>query len=391
MLRLLARDHDVRLLALYADKAEKEALLSLDIAQCDGVFNSRVSAVARSALAPFSGRSLQAAYGAVPALERGLRRVTDEWSPDVVHLNVFRTAHLRRYAPSVPTIIDLDEFRSEYYRQLSSRGSGLRRWIGRYEHARIRAGEQALLTESVAILVSGHHEKATASSANVHVVKTPAWPLPRDPGWRADPDAPQVLFVGRLSYEANIVGLRRFIETVWPRVHREFPSAVLHVVGARPTRSVRALARTDGVELHANVRSVAPHYAAATVAIIPVDRATGVQMKAIEALGAGVPVVTSALTAHLGELEPDKDVLVAESPISWARAVISLLSDEAHRQELARSGLAWFERNHSAHAVARQLEAAYVAAGADYSGSLRARAATLDFAPTGDGAGGGAK
>jgi len=43
----------------------------------------------------------------------------------VVHLNVFRTVHLVEECAPTPVIIDLDEFRSEYYEQLAEDGPNM--------------------------------------------------------------------------------------------------------------------------------------------------------------------------------------------------------------------------------------------------------------------------
>jgi len=357
MLRLLRRYADVRVLAL--SDGMDEGQLGVDMGQSMELVRNRSSrALLRAAGAYAAGRSLQTAYADAPQFRHAFSRVMLEWRPDVVHLNVFRTAHLAVCAAATPVVIDLDEFRSEYYTQLSRSAGTLRRVIARHESRSMKLAEDELVRSNAHILVSGEAEGARVQRGHIHVVRTPVWSSVRR-GVYGPAEPPILLFAGRLSYEANVDAICWFARTIWPLVHEVHPAARLRIVGSEPRRAVRALADLAGVEIHANVASLDPHYAAATIAICPLERATGVQLKLIQALAASVPTVVSPLVAELAGTADGKEVLVASTPRAWLEATLRLLGNRELQQQLAAGGMAWYERNHSPDVVARQLEVAY--------------------------------
>ncbi|MFY1636508.1 glycosyltransferase family 4 protein [Solwaraspora sp. WMMB335] len=355
LLRMLAAEHEVRFLGLVRNSAERRLAAQLPVADPVLVDNSRLGSVARSFRSLLTGDSLQTGYADPAALVPRLRQEIASWRPDAVHFNVFRTAHLVEAAAPVPVVIDLDEFRSEYYAQLAAEGSNpLWRALGRIEQPRMRAREQRLVQAGVPIILSGP-EVPGPPTPGTAVVRSPCdFPL-RPPGQVA---GPVVLFVGRLSYEANVVGLHWFVRSCWAQLRAAVPDVTLRVVGADPPRSVRALVG-DGIELHANVPEVTPYYADATVAIAPIFRGTGIQLKMIQSLAAGVPTVTSSTVASRAGVRDGVHLRVADTPDEWVRAVRDLLTDSASANGMAAAGREWAVAEHGTEAVRQQLARAY--------------------------------
>ena len=91
------------------------------------------------------------------------------------------------------------------------------------------------------------------------------------------------------------------------------------------------MSRTAGAELHADVAEPAAFLAAADVSINPAVSGSGVNIKLVEYLAAGAPVVsTTRGSAGLG-LTPGKDLLVADTPAEFAGAVGDLLTGRRER------------------------------------------------------------
>jgi glycosyltransferase involved in cell wall biosynthesis len=359
-LQMLAKEHDVHFLSLVKHDAEARLADELPVGERTLVPNTRVGSMTRSLRALLTGVSLQQGYASPKALTTALKRKLDEWRPDVVHLNVFRTVHLVEECGSTPVIVDLDEFRSEYYEQLAATSSSpVWRALGRVEAKRMRAREDELVAKRVPLMLSAP-SLTGVERPNTYVVRSPCdFPVRGDSG----PVEPVVLFVGRLSYEANVNGLMWFVRECWDGIRAQTPNARLRIVGSDPPRSVQALAEAgNGIELYQNAPSVEPHYGQSAVAIAPIFRGTGVQMKLIQSLSAGVPTVTTATVATRAGVQDRVHVRVADDSAGWVSAVSDLLSRPAEAERLARSGREWVVANHSSAAVARQLNVAYAAA-----------------------------
>jgi glycosyltransferase involved in cell wall biosynthesis len=123
-----------------------------------------------------------------------------------------------------------------------------------------------------------------------------------------------------------------------PAIRAAVPGAGLAVIGDGPgRRRLEPAARAAGVRLLGHRPGAAADLAAFDVLVMP-SRYEGLSLTAIEALGAGVPVVASDVPG-LRDAIGDAGVLVEpEDPAALAAAVVALLGDPARRRALAAAG-----------------------------------------------------
>lgn len=144
-----------------------------------------------------------------------------------------------------------------------------------------------------------------------------------------------ILFVGS-NTAPNVLGLRWFLDAIWPIVRSNVPDATLRVAGS-VCGTVRPLA--DGVRLLGSVRDLATLYRQAAVVISPLQVGSGLKIKLIEALGQGKAVVATSVTLQGVEADVCGAVTVADDPADFAAAVISLLANEDLRMVRATAAL----------------------------------------------------
>jgi sugar transferase (PEP-CTERM/EpsH1 system associated) len=180
------------------------------------------------------------------------------------------------------------------------------------------------------------------------------------------PDAsPQLVFVGTLDYDPCEQGVWHFCREILPRVRREVPGCTFAVVGRNPSARLRRLADAEpAVRLLGRVDDVRPTLHASAVAVVPLLAGSGTRLKILEAMAAGVPVVSTSIGAEGIALAPGLDALVADEPAAFAAAVLSLLRDPAGRALLAERGRRLVEGSYSWSAVHARLGAAYASLGA---------------------------
>ena len=175
------------------------------------------------------------------------------------------------------------------------------------------------------------------------------------------PAAPRVVFTGALYTTPNVDAARWFCQEIWPQVRREVPTASLDLVGARPVESVRALARLNGVTVHADVVSVVPSIAAARVAVVPIRVGSGTRLKALEAMAAGRPVVGTAIGLEGLGLRAGVNALVADDAATFAAAVVRVLRDDDLAAALAAAGRREVEERFAWAAIAASFAQSVVA------------------------------
>jgi len=144
-----------------------------------------------------------------------------------------------------------------------------------------------------------------------------------------------LLFVGS-DNAFNTEGLEWFLHEVWPQVRRDVPDATLDVCGS-VNRSV--VLRPEGVAFHGMVPGLETYYARAAIAIVPLLRSTGLNIKLVEAAAFGRVIVASPNILVGAPFLRDAAV-IAGSAAEFASAVRRLLLDPAARAAAADRALA---------------------------------------------------
>jgi sugar transferase (PEP-CTERM/EpsH1 system associated) len=261
------------------------------------------------------------------------------------------------YAPrprsGCPVVVDLVDVDSEKWLDYAARSHGLARWLFGCESRRLRQIEQSLETCSSAVtLVSAAeaellrpiapHAKVVAvpNGVNLDYFHPRSLPAERE-------QANTCVFVGALDYRANIDGLVWFANEVWPGVRSAVPAVQLALVGRAPTAAIERLGELPGIEVIGGVPDVRPYLARASVAIVPLRIARGIQNKVLEAAAMRkATIVSPAALEGLG-LVADRDLLVADSPDAWQRQLSRALGDANLRQRLGSAARDFVETHHS--------------------------------------------
>jgi glycosyltransferase involved in cell wall biosynthesis len=158
---------------------------------------------------------------------------------------------------------------------------------------------------------------------------------------------PRLVFTATLNHPPNRDGIRWFADQVWPLVRRQLPDAQLDVVGRDAPRSVRMLARRDGISVIGSVPEMAPYFARAHAVVVPILTGAGSRVKIVEAMAAGRAVVSTSLGWEgLPHLEPDRHLLVADDPGAFSQATVRLLREPSLRRRLAGEARATAERHY---------------------------------------------
>jgi glycosyltransferase involved in cell wall biosynthesis len=160
-----------------------------------------------------------------------------------------------------------------------------------------------------------------------------AKPNPRA-GRAGDSSKRTIVFVGSMDYHANIDAVARFARGTWPEIARKHPDLQFVIVGRDPAPAIRALASTR-IRVTGTVEDVRPFYDAAIAAVAPMHSGRGTRLKILEAMAAGVPVVSTRLGAEGIDVENDVHILLAESGPELVAAVDRVVSSTETRERLS--------------------------------------------------------
>jgi glycosyltransferase involved in cell wall biosynthesis len=145
---------------------------------------------------------------------------------------------------------------------------------------------------------------------------------------RPDPDPATLLFLGSLDWRPNRDAIEVLLERIFPAVRAAEPAARLLVVGRKPSSAlVEKLRNAPGVELHADVPDVRPFLATSGLLVVPLRIGGGSRLKILEAMAAGLPVVSTSVGAEGLELVPGVNYIAAEIQDEMAESLIACIRD----------------------------------------------------------------
>lgn len=267
-----------------------------------------------------------------PQMQQAVRDIVSGTRFDLVHLDLIQLAAyeplIAQLMPTVPIIYNWHNIESELMRRYAETAPSIvHKLYGWFTARRLEALEKELLANSFGHLVCSQREKdrlhSVVPSARIAVIENGvdagAYPRVSSRGMKRS----RLVFVGSMNYHANIDAAVWFTRDIWPSVHRRFPEWKLTLVGSNPAPAVLAL-KGEAVEVTGTVPSVAPYYEDALAAIVPLRSGAGTRLKILEAMAAGVPVISTTLGAEGLAVSPGQDILIADGEESWIKALASI-------------------------------------------------------------------
>jgi len=374
-IRALAESgHEVHLLtfdaALLPRSAESVGPLTRLVASMQVVRMPAAVSTLRAAAGLLGSLPLQAAYYGSSRMRRLVKETLERVRPDLVYTHLFRMAPYalaEMQAHPAAWVLDLtDVVSSEIARSLEYR-AGLDRWLYREEGRRIERYERHLAPLFDRCWVVGDREArvlgAMAPGARIEVVPIGVDGNGAPAGARAAREPATILFFGYQRIFHNRDAARFLARDIFPRVRAEIPHAVLEIAG----KSSGSLgeARGPGIRTLGYVEDPREAFARATVFAAPHRFAAGVQTKVLQALDAGLPVVTTPLVREGLEPIPHDLLRVGRTADEIAAGIVALIRDPALASELGARGRDWVRsRFRWEHAVRAFEAAAGVSAGA---------------------------
>ena len=168
-----------------------------------------------------------------------------------------------------------------------------------------------------------------------------------------------ILFTGTMNYFPNWDAVLYFHSDIFPLVQEAHPDTIFYVVGNSPPNRIRKLASQKNVVVTGYVPETRPYFDDAAVFVSPMRAGSGLQVKNLEAMAMGVPVVTSSLGAMGLDARVGKDLLVGDTPEEFAKHIIDLIEFSDYRQSVGTAGRNLVEEKYSWDVLVQRLEGVY--------------------------------
>jgi glycosyltransferase involved in cell wall biosynthesis len=154
---------------------------------------------------------------------------------------------------------------------------------------------------------------------------------------RKDPASKQLVFVGGFNWPPNADGIIWFVREIWPLIRQQEPDANLNIIGSNPTKEIMLLADIPGVVVHGFVPETKPYLDKSDISVAPLRYGGGMKGKVIEAMAAGLPVVTTSIGSQGLDGRNGERFCVADKPEAFCACVVSLLRNSVARTRMGQA------------------------------------------------------
>jgi glycosyltransferase involved in cell wall biosynthesis len=303
---------------------------------------------------------LQVALYEDARMRHAIREVRRAERHDVAHVQMVRMAPYLEELGPLPRVVDLVDALSLNMERRARHDRGWWRWGARLEARRLARYERVVCDSVDRAVVGSPRDAEALGWPSKLAVVTSGVDLEAFVDTGAGRDPHTVIFSGNMGYFPNVQAALWLGRSILPVVARSIPGVRLRIVGARPHRRIRALARHDPrITVTGQVDTIASHLGRATVAVAPMQAGSGQPFKMLEAMASGTPVVATTLAVSGIEARHGEHLFVADDSVAFAAAVVRLLGDRKVAGDLAANARRLIETRYSWEGSVAALEDIY--------------------------------
>jgi len=305
-----------------------------------------------------------------PLMIDAVRKLLHANRYDMIHVEGI---HMVRYLQGVdiPRVYNWHNIESEAIRRFAdSVESRTKSWYAHITADKMERLEHQILSKDFGHVVCSERERkqllVVEPRATIAVVENgvDAERFARSPTSTQD-KLRDLVFVGNMNYYPNIEAAVSFATNIWPSVRSRMKELRLVIVGANPATAVKNLSNTPGITVTGTVPDVRPFYENALAAIVPLRLGGGTRLKILEAMAAGVPVISTPLGAEGLDVIANTNILIAhpDDEASWVNPISELLATRELGASLADKALQLIKARYDWEILGQKLSQTYRAWG----------------------------
>lgn len=281
---------------------------------------------------------------------------------DLIHVETFYVMHLLPQTP-LPVVLAEQNIEYQVYKKFSDQSNLFLRPFLYLDVLKMRIWEEFFWQKAKKIVVASVSDlrviKKRVSGPPLALVANGV-DLDYFKNLKKEKHAnPIILFVGNFKWLQNRDAVSFLITKIWPKIKRIAPKVQLLIVGRDASESLKKTISRTGAILREDVLEIKEVYQRANVLLAPIRIGGGTKFKILEAMAAGVPVVTTKEGIEGLEVKNGREVLVGDSPGDLAEKVIEVLKNKDLRIDLIKKARAKVLRIYNWQTIGERLDDVY--------------------------------
>jgi glycosyltransferase involved in cell wall biosynthesis len=298
-----------------------------------------------------------------PTFHGALQQTIRKWRPGIVQLEFTQMAqYVAHAAPSVKTILVEHDITVDLYEQLLANSAD---FDTREQLERWRAFETRAWSDVDCVVTMSERDRRAVQGAKRAVTLANGVDLARFQPSAEPVELRRLLFIGSFAHLPNLLALDFFLKEIWPLL--QVASPTLHVIAGarhefhhqRNKDRIGFLLDQAGMEVEGFVSDVRPAYRRAAIVIAPLLASAGTNIKIMEAMAMGKPIVSTPAGVNGLDVTPGTDVIVAREAPAFANAILELINDSGLQTALGSNARATAERIYNWDVIATEQDRLY--------------------------------
>jgi glycosyltransferase involved in cell wall biosynthesis len=161
-------------------------------------------------------------------------------------------------------------------------------------------------------------------------------------------------FFGSFDWKANVDAVTHFVEDIFPLIFQKLPQVKFVIAGRAAPAQIRSLSKHPSIEFVGEVDNMFNVVQRVAVIIVPLRIGAGTRLKILEAMAWGKPIISTSIGVEGIEYTDNEEIIVKDTPLSFAEATLILLNDPEQQHKLAKAGRRRIESTYTTqHSVNR--------------------------------------
>lgn len=145
----------------------------------------------------------------------------------------------------------------------------------------------------------------------------------------------KIIFLGALDWDPNTIGLKWFIDNVWPLIRERNKDMEFHI-GGRNADPDFGKNFPEGIFFKGEIADAHSFILSGKLMVVPLFEASGIRIKIIEGLALGQVIATTTKGAQGIPAQNGKDIIIADTPKQMAREIVDALKTKGQYSSISR-------------------------------------------------------
>ena len=167
-----------------------------------------------------------------------------------------------------------------------------------------------------------------------------------------------ISFIGSLDWMPNTEGLKWFLDNIWKKIHRKFPSIQLHIAGRNTPEWVKNIKR-DNIVVHGEVDSATEFINEHSIMVVPLLSGSGMRAKILEGMALGKVIISTSIGIEGIAAKNRGEVMLADDPEDFIEAIDWCLQQNGTLEKMGAKANQFILKNYDHIEVAQKLMRTY--------------------------------